>query len=310
MEQRRLELQQAQEFSESYQRREAARRELNAFLDRVGVTELRRLAESTKRAAGQASGSRGSRFENSGKTYIQNVFIEKLSRELSIPMENLRYTSNLTLRIPQITDSAGELDGAIFEVCPSAEEGGRGSTIKVMRVLMIIEMKRNIDDIGPAYASRLRTCRWLAGLEEQEERLLRANKHYPTGRYSEPLRSEFHIHYDKEDRTSYLFRPESFSYFADLDAIGQADRFLHFFAKPSAITCVPSQESARIAHYLSSSLDILDYSDICNPVNASGLEAIRLKILSSRKEPAPGPGGVRLTAFDVLRLCRVHLLGS
>ena len=67
-----------------------------------------------------------------------------------VPLERLRYTANVTLKIPQVTGTAGELDGLVFEVDPQSQgvDGCGRSCCVVLRVLAVIEMKRNIDDIG------------------------------------------------------------------------------------------------------------------------------------------------------------------
>ena len=136
--------------SEAYLRLQAAKEALRAFYDEIGVTDLEQNVKKLQSSSGKASGSRGNQFETLGKHYVQNQFMAGLSARHNIPIENLRYTANVTLKIPQVAGTAGELDGLVFEVDPASHrvDYNDRSSYTVLNVLAIIEMKRNIDDIG------------------------------------------------------------------------------------------------------------------------------------------------------------------
>ena len=166
---------------------------------------------------------------------------------------------------------------------------------------------------GPAFGSRLRTLRWLAGMESDAERVRRRNKHYPSGRYSEPLSVEYHHHYDKAAKHVYDFPPSCFEYFRSLEETGRGKDLLHFFVRPSPLTCVASSDSARIQFSLAASVDIDEDAGLDSPANEAALDALRLKIRASSRQQAEsdsGEGGEAAvaTAFDVAQECRLHLL--
>jgi uncharacterized membrane protein YgcG len=344
----------------AYLRWAAAAAALQSFYEGSGVAEGERAVGALKASGGHACGSRGSQFESLGLEYVTDSFLPEIAAKYNVPVDNLRYTANVTLKIPQMTNSAGELDGIVFEIEPTGEAatgpgvvagsgvvagaGARGELPKdstyVRRVLAVIEMKRNIDDIGPAYESRLVALRWLAGLEGEADRELRKNKHYPTGRYSEPTSPSFHNHFDKKSKHTYIFATECFANFRALDMDGRLQEMLHFFARASPITCVASKDSARIQVALASSVDIDAEQDLGSPANAAGLEAIRLKISKTSRYPvvqsssssnnnsnnnsnssssSSGGGGINsggavpalvLTSYQVLGACRLHLLST
>lgn len=330
------ELSLAKGSSAAYTRRQAAIEALQAFYDSVGATSLETVADKLKSSSGRSCGSRGSKFETVGLQYVHDVFLDELSRQYDVPRENLKYTANVTLKIPQVTGSAGELDGLVFETDCSdntATDGVHDQCTVVRRVLAVIEMKRNIDDIGtkiycirlswlvmiflsflsgPAFESRLRTLRWLAGIESGVDRELRKNKHYPSGRYCEPLSPKYHWHYDKSVKRSYLFRPESFRLFEELELENRGKDLLHFFVRLSPLTCVASGDSARIQYALASNVDIDEDAGLDSDVNAAAMDALRIKIRATSKQQSDMDSENSLkvvtTSFEVSRVSRLHLL--
>lgn len=144
------ELNAAKAASTAYQQLKAAKEALQMFYDKIGVTQLEHAVKKLQNSNGKASGSKGSQFENIGLRYVHGHFMAELSSKYHISMENMRYTANVTLKIPQVTGTAGELDGLVFEIDPDSQhidaDGRSCSTVR--NVVAVIEMKRNIDDIG------------------------------------------------------------------------------------------------------------------------------------------------------------------
>lgn len=114
---------------------------------------------------------------------------------------------------------------------------------------------------------------------------------------------------------------------------------LHFFVRRSPITCVPSAECARIQSALASSTEIDGDERVDSPLNASSMDALRLKIRSSSRylssttttssgttsttstssypdlhskctDPVSSSPEVISTAYQVVQLCRIHVLLS
>lgn len=168
-----IELETAKHASVAYVRREAAIRALQELYDTIGATKQSAVVDKLKRKSGLGCGSRGSQFEALGLAYVNNVLLGELAVQYGVPVEHLRYSANVTLKIPQVTDTAGEIDGIVFEIDPAEHNssiasssgvgGGAGGDIDIVttdavsidttrftvhRVLAVIEMKRNIDDVS------------------------------------------------------------------------------------------------------------------------------------------------------------------
>lgn len=83
---------------------------------------------------------------------------------------------------------------------------------------------------------------------------------------------------------------------------------LHFFVRPSPLTCVCSSDSARIQFFLASSADIDEDVGLNSDINATALDALRLKIRKSSKQQAELDAGVIATSYQVALICKLHLL--
>jgi hypothetical protein len=215
---------------------------------------------------------------------------------MEIPLRCLRYTSNLTLHIPAMSHAAGEFDGVVFEVDEAdAGETGPQHVIHVKRVLYIVEIKRYINDIGPALPSRLRTLHWLAGLTPDNEAHEWTNRFYPKGKYNCPVNAACHEHTDPNSRCRYLFAPAAFEHFASLYHANRESEFVHFFVKRADITCMDSEDTNRVADWLCTHADYNEDLDARDEKNAKIVEFIRSKCLTLSKN-APDT----LNAFDVI----------
>lgn len=152
--------------------------------------------------------------------------------------------------------------------------------------------------------------RWLAGMESDIDRELRKNKHYPSGRYDEPFSPTYHHHYDKTIQQIYDFKPGSFEYFRMLELESRGRELLHFFVRPSPLTCVASNDSARIQFALATDFYIDEDAGLGSPANTDPLEVLRLRIKSSSKNKAGVDiaDDIIMTSHDVAKICRLHLL--
>ena len=149
-------------------------------------------------------------------------------------------------------------------------------------------------------------------MESDCDRDLRRNKHYPSGKYSEPLYPTYHWHYDKSVKHSYLFRPECFEYFKELELERRGKDLLHFFVRLSPLTCVASGDSARIQYALASSIDFDEEAGLESEINTAAIDSLREKIRSSSKHQCDVASDDNRkpvqTSYEVSRVCRLHLL--
>jgi hypothetical protein len=282
--------------SDAYTALQSVLGELHALEERIGLADLRRELKESQSSQGKSLVSSGSSFENRGAAYVHETMLRCVAQDMGIPLRCLRYTTNVTLHIPAMSHAAGEFDGAVFEIDEAdAEDMSPQHAIRVKRVLYIIEIKRYINDIGPALPSRLRTLHWLAGLIAESEAPQWTNRFYPKGTYNQPVTLACHEHTDPNTRCRYIFAPTAFEHFASLFHANRESEFVHFFVKRADITCMDSEDTNRVADWLCTHADFNEDLDARDERNVKVVEFIRSKCLAFSKN-APDT----LNAYDVI----------
>ena len=241
----------------------------------IGITAIQEQIRSANKSQGHNAKSNGNTFETYGYHYALNTIVPQIAIKHSVPLTQLCCLSNITLKLPGIANTSGEIDGLIVEIMPDTSDSHQKTKRHVVsRVLCLIEMKRQINDIGPALESRKRTLQWLSGRTPEVDVPLWINKHYPTGRFNEPASPDNHVHRDKRTGDFYEFKSGCFSYYCDLIAALREHEFIMFFVKYGDITNMTSEETSRTIDRVSRHMD---YVEGAPPgANDASVEDIRL----------------------------------
>jgi hypothetical protein len=144
---------------------------LAAFSLRIGLDSAILQSSSSSKHAGRDRNSRGKGFE---RTVAEDVLPDHLlpivaQRHCVKDPSELFVLRNVKLGTAGIKGITAELDCLICarEKETEGEGVGTGKREKGVfcKVLAVVEVKRNIDDLGEAFISYQRTLNWLAGIE-------------------------------------------------------------------------------------------------------------------------------------------------
>jgi hypothetical protein len=203
--------------------------ELSALRAATGLdAEEARLAELL-RQHGRRSGRSGESFEGLALTLTRSHILPDLLRgsRAAGAEERLRVLPGVTLGAAR-----SEFDQLVVRLPVTA---GRP-----VEVLAVVEVKRNINDVGHGFRRRQEDLAWLTGDAAGYDPRAYRTRHFTTGHFDRPVRHE-------QDGETFLFAPGSFRRFRRDAGTGRILDRLYFVTRAGPLWGVSAAALARIA---------------------------------------------------------------
>ena len=149
---------------------QASMRDMERLHADIGLTAgLRKLKEDVQRAAGKGRNDRGRSFEHTCAQVLQSTLLPMLSARTGLPEAELLVVKNIKLGMASCKGTAAEFDSVVCVRVGEPEAQALHAKYRVskgsfVRVVAVVEMKRNPDDVGEAFAGYQRALSWLSGL--------------------------------------------------------------------------------------------------------------------------------------------------
>jgi hypothetical protein len=260
-----------------------------AFKERVGIAAAYERIDAASKGVGNRSSSVGVRFE---------ALAVELLRVVALPDMEARERervgrSNFRLEIltnVMLQCAAAELDGVVVAIDDDAEcvDGA-----PVVRAIAIVEMKRNIADIGKAFRRFKATLDFFCGVDGEHSALYR-NTSYPCGVFDVDA-----VHRERDTGAAYVFHPaHSFERFATTTTRSSADGDhtyidgVYFMTRASLLRRLNSREESSLLRAVSTEPRI----DCTRPADAP------LELYADILERARGKIARETSTEDVARL--------
>jgi len=171
--------------------------------DEIGLNLAIQNATALSSKGGDGRNSRGKNFESRARLLLEELLVPSIADKYGYDKDDVFIVQNMKLGMASIKGTCSELDCMI---CVRSE---RPLTLDVKpkgtfcKVLAIIEVKRNPDDIGEAFAGYQQSLSWLSGIKEAYEPESWITKAYPNGHFSKPFMQDW-------NGESLIFTSESF----------------------------------------------------------------------------------------------------
>uniref|UniRef100_A0A6U4LM82 Uncharacterized protein n=2 Tax=Phaeomonas parva TaxID=124430 RepID=A0A6U4LM82_9STRA len=180
--------------------REAAAAALDAFEEAIGLRAVEARVREAQRRGGRSRGASGAGFEQQVAAHIEENIMPGLAAAHGIEdPDNLKLIRNVMLGMGGPEGATGELDACICRCAAyNAEEP--------VEVLAVVEVKRNPEDIGPAFSRYQQTLQWLAGARGAYDAETWRTKTHSTGHFEKTVK---HV-VSREEGTFVRFGPDSF----------------------------------------------------------------------------------------------------
>jgi len=132
---------------------------------------------------------------------------------------------------------------------PTKSQLQEGLAQQPVLVLAVVEVKRNVNDVGPTFMGYLERIAWLSGLESEYDRTKYNTNFYPSGHFDKPF-----WHSDAGYNESFKFDRSSFRLFFPRSQLpcGRDElamcvrRRLHFITRAGAIRGVSSKSESSL----------------------------------------------------------------
>ena len=233
--------------SEAWLALQQAQQAYQTFCDAIGLTEAQDQIKKRQMTQASKSHDSGFSFENDAVQCAHHLIIPRLIAHQpsgSIPLlrSQIRVLTQVTLKSAQ-----AELDAVIVRLPVRNDQA--------VKVLAVIEAKRNPNDIASGFITRQENLAWFSG----------DKKNYQTERYRTQHYTQGHFegtqwHKESTDGQSYRFDPTSFSLFQrDAESQYFLDR-LYFVTMRRILNDLPSDQKGLLQHYLSADLRFYDLS--------------------------------------------------
>ena len=131
-----------------------AKQALAAAEEGVGLSDALSLSKAVGRQSGQQRSSRGRSFESSAEGAIRELLVPRVAAREGLDEGEILVERGLTLGMGGPGGSTGEMD---YCLCVRDDPGSPS-----VRALLVVEIKKNAEDIGVAFAKYQRTLAWLA----------------------------------------------------------------------------------------------------------------------------------------------------
>lgn len=288
---------------------------LKSCYSEIGLDAANDVLKSSQQLSGRSRNERGFSFEDAAEDVLVNYLLPDLAAKESMQVSELVLVRNVKLGMASQKGSTAEIDCLVCvrgAPCPkSVSETGTQAAFKSVdfcRVLAVVEVKRNADDIADAFCSYQQALTWLCGLEGLYDPASWKTRAYPRGHFDRPF-----IHCSNGENL--LFTRESFAGLcrrevtvdwsthgsslehASKSGLGSSlelfiDR-LYFVTREAKLESVGSKTMNWVMHHVASSEQFDDeLSDEC----INEVEALRLVVEEKFS--------VRISAADVVKLYR------
>ncbi|MEM1009014.1 MAG: hypothetical protein AAGJ35_08400, partial [Myxococcota bacterium] len=224
-------------------RTEQAREAFFSFCDQHGIAQAEAAIKAAQQDSGQKRSKSGSSFEDQVYPLVQGVIVPHLLRkpQCSTLPNNVHILSGVKLG-----SARAEIDYMVVR---------QAAPQKPVKVLAVVEVKRDPNDIGHGFHQRQETLAWFRGDTQHYDPQEWRTKVYNTGHFDQPATHREH------DQT-YLFQPESFGFFERDVASQWYLKRLYFIAQKRRLQGLAASEKAlllqRVVNQMDFSIDIQD----------------------------------------------------
>lgn len=202
------------------------RAELAALRASCGLDQEETGLEALQRERGRGSGRSGAGFEDRALEVVREHVLPELAGEPN-PGD-----PPVALRGVRLGAADTELDQVVVRA---------GAPGEPVRVLALVEAKRNPNDLGHGFRKRQANLAWLRGDRGRYDPDRFRNRHFPTGHFD---RAAVH----RQDGAEFVFAPESFAGLEPDAATGLVLRGLYLVTRWGPLWGVSGPALARIQH--------------------------------------------------------------
>lgn len=227
-----------QQVKESYQ----------DFRNQTGLNDAELSIQVIQKKQAKNSHSLGFKFEEDAVRCAHHLIIPHLITHQAIGGDALLRSQIRVLTQVTLKAAQAELDVVIVRLPIHSEDP--------VKVLAIIEAKRNPDDVSSGFMIRQENIAWFSGDQSHYDLERYRNQTYSHGHFDQGI-----WHHEKEDDTKYYFDPSSFSYFKrDVNSNYYLNR-MYFVTMRRRLSDLPSDQKGLLQHYLSTDHRFYDLTE-------------------------------------------------
>lgn len=243
---------------------EQARQSLAAFQQEIGLTEIEKSIARLSLERGRISSRSGQNYQQTVSRTGRDLIVKSLAERENFEGQSMELLHGVTLGCAR-----GEFDQMIVTAAKQDEP---------VRVLAIVEAKKNINDLVHGFRIRQENLAWLVGDRSGYVADLYRTRYFPEGHFTTAVHPEH--------GRRYHFNRDSFQRYATPDKAGYRLEGLWFITNRRPLLGVTSGELGRILYQVSMNPSL-------NLSSHSGLDKFRKWVLNTISD---------YQTHDVLRL--------
>lgn len=213
----------------AWHRLKQAQQSLEEFQRRIGLTQIEETIAKLNLKRGRHAGRSGRTFEQTASQLVRDAIGDARATGRLSADGRIELLHQVTLG-----NARGEFDQMVVTV---PQPGGP------VRVLAVVETKRNINDLVHGFRLRQENLAWLAGDSSGYAADLYRTRNFPEGHFT---RATHH-----ESGQLYHFDRDSFQQYASVDSSGYRLRGLWFVTRERPLLGATSSELGQIFHQVS-----------------------------------------------------------
>lgn len=206
-------------------------RQLHLAREQTGLARAEETLARLLRQRGQRSGRAGRTFEQQALEHSLQWLMPHLAAQAKSPC---RILTGVTLGAARV-----ELDQVVVEVPRHPDQP--------VRVLALVEAKRNLNDLASGFQARQENLAWLTGDARGYDPAQYRGRHHPSGHFE---RAAVH----REAQETFVFSRESFRDFRRDTATGLFLEGLYFLSRPGPLWGLTSAALGRVRQKLATDI--------------------------------------------------------
>eukprot|EP01041_Mallomonas_annulata_P004756 gene4756-9454_t len=186
IEQCTLELEILKNTTPEYHILQEAIQKLESCYNDIGLNEANKILKYSQHDSGRGRNERGFSFEDAAEKVLYDHLLPTLAKKENVSISKLLVVRNVKLGMASQKGSTAEIDCLICMKAPRPESMIANTASKYSefcKVLAVVEVKRNADDIGDAFCGYQQSLSWLCGLQDQYNASTWVTKAYPRGHF-------------------------------------------------------------------------------------------------------------------------------
>eukprot|EP00602_Paraphysomonas_sp_CaronLab_P010600 CAMPEP_0185038528 /NCGR_PEP_ID=MMETSP1103-20130426/34282_1 /TAXON_ID=36769 /ORGANISM="Paraphysomonas bandaiensis, Strain Caron Lab Isolate" /LENGTH=416 /DNA_ID=CAMNT_0027576997 /DNA_START=254 /DNA_END=1504 /DNA_ORIENTATION=+ len=296
------------EKGEAYQQWKKAVKVRKNLEKELGLEAANSAIGTLQREGGHRRQVGGVKFEDIAEDIIKEYVIPAALRRHGISdSHGIVVIRNVTLGMASVAGSPGEIDALICRITGKSEVGSTGSAY-TCKVLGVVEVKKNADDIGSAFDRYQRSLAWLTGMKDRYIAEEWKTAHHPSGHFTRPykhaLNSSINVEFTQDSfslitpravhlpghMTAYMKLIDNSNNTASKECLNCFCEDLYFITKDAAVENMGSKLYNLTTHRLASGLEFDDELS-----DETQLESLRESLLEKNSQ-------YEYCTFSVLKL--------